>query len=141
MKRSKSYFFIDRLKTKKFILRYNFEKKKSSFTQYFILFIEPQIKALKLFSPKTCCAKKPFGYRVEYHGYFLTSCLGLVYWFDLKNFEQKTFNIHMYFRVLINTATFEFSAILFTISKYHKSTLCKILDDLIKNIPKRILIL
>ena len=37
------------------------------------------------------------------------------------------------YNVLINTATFEFSARkIFTLSKYHKNTLCKILDDLKK---------
>ena len=34
-------------------------------------------KALKTFSPKTWCMKKPFCYRVAHHGYLLTSCPGL----------------------------------------------------------------
>ena len=29
-----------------------------------------------MFSHKTCCILKPFGYRVAHHGYLLTSCLG-----------------------------------------------------------------
>ena len=38
-----------------------------------MLFIERQIKALKIFSPKTWCTKKPFSYRVAHKGYLLTS--------------------------------------------------------------------
>ena len=33
-------------------------------------------KALKIFSPRTWCAKKLFGYRVAHHGYLLTCCPG-----------------------------------------------------------------
>ena len=40
------------------------------------MFIGRQIKALKIFSLKTWCTKKPFGYRVAHHGYLLTSCPG-----------------------------------------------------------------
>ena len=40
------------------------------------MFIDRQIKALKMFSPKTWCTKKPFGYRVAHQGYLLTSCPG-----------------------------------------------------------------
>ena len=29
-----------------------------------------------MFSLKTWCTKKPFGYRVAHHGYLLTSCPG-----------------------------------------------------------------
>ena len=29
-----------------------------------------------MFSPKTWCVEEPFGYRVEHHEYFLTSCPG-----------------------------------------------------------------
>ena len=36
-----------------------------------LLFIK---KTLKLFGPKSWCTKKPFGYRVVHHRYFLTSC-------------------------------------------------------------------
>ena len=43
---------------------------------FVVLFIERQIKALKMFSLKTLCTKKPFGYRVAHHGYLLTSCPG-----------------------------------------------------------------
>ena len=43
---------------------------------YTVMFIERQIKALKMFSLKTWCTKKPFGYRVAHHGYLLTSCPG-----------------------------------------------------------------
>ena len=38
-----------------------------------LLFIERQTKALKMFGPKTCCTKKPFGNQVLHRGYFLTS--------------------------------------------------------------------
>ena len=33
---------------------------------------------LNLFGPWTWCTKKPIGYRVAHHGYFLMSCLGQV---------------------------------------------------------------
>ena len=42
-----------------------------------ILFIEEQKNALRMFSPKAWCTKKPFGYRVAHHGYLLTSFPGL----------------------------------------------------------------
>ena len=35
-----------------------------------------KIKTLKVFSPRTWCTKKPFGYLVPHHGYLLTSCPG-----------------------------------------------------------------
>ena len=44
-----------------------------------LLFIERQIKALKIFSLKTWCTKMPFGYRVAHHGYLLTSCPGQLF--------------------------------------------------------------
>ena len=34
-------------------------------------------KALKILSSRTCCTKKPFGYRVARYGYLLKSCQGL----------------------------------------------------------------
>ena len=43
-----------------------------------LLFIERhKTKALKKFDPWTWCTKKPFGYRVIYHGCSLMSCPGL----------------------------------------------------------------
>ena len=41
-----------------------------------VLFIERQIKALKMFSLKNWCTKNPFGYRVAHHVNLLTSCPG-----------------------------------------------------------------
>ena len=42
----------------------------------YILFIERQKKAHKIFGPRTWCTKKLFDYRVTHHGYHLMSCPG-----------------------------------------------------------------
>ena len=45
----------------------------------YILIIEQQKKALKIFGSRTYCTKKPFGYQVAHHGYFLLSCPGQIF--------------------------------------------------------------
>ena len=44
-----------------------------------VLFIKLQIKALKKFSRKIWCTKKPFGHRIAHHEYLLTPCSGQNY--------------------------------------------------------------
>ena len=64
---------------------------KIRFYLFTLLFIERQIKALKMFCPKTWCMKKPFGYRVAHNGYLLTSCPGLIFVFLNAVFKKGNF--------------------------------------------------
>ena len=53
-------------------------------------------KKFKIFSPRTCSTKNPFGYRVPHHGYLLTSCPGRMF--------CKIF-LYLVFEVLVNWVT------------------------------------
>ena len=67
---------------------------------YYYYLLSNNKKVLKIFSPKTWCTKKPFGYRVAHLRYLLTSCLGHITYIIFHFITKKNLSSYFYLVLL-----------------------------------------